>query len=132
MKVVFNNSYGGFTLPKEYMKLHPEIESDYCCWGNYKPCSHRTDPELIAIVENPDIKTWSLVIAEVPDDMTYRIDEYDGWETVVPEIDIANYEARLREQIAQEIEAAVIEFAGDSAKTMEQAARIARGKYGSI
>ena len=36
-------------------------------------------------------------------------------------------ESALREQIAQEIEAVVIEFAGDSAKTMEKAARIARG-----
>ena len=33
----------------------------------------------------------------------------------------------LREQIAQEIENAVIEVAGDSAATMQQAARIARG-----
>jgi N-acetylglutamate synthase/N-acetylornithine aminotransferase len=33
----------------------------------------------------------------------------------------------LREQIARDIENAVIEVAGDSAHTMEQAARIARG-----
>jgi hypothetical protein len=33
----------------------------------------------------------------------------------------------IREQIAQEIESAVIEVAGNSAATMEQAARIARG-----
>lgn len=37
-------------------------------------------------------------------------------------------EAALREQIAQEIEAAVIEVAGNSAATMRQAATIARGK----
>jgi hypothetical protein len=34
----------------------------------------------------------------------------------------------IREQIAQEIENAVIEVAGNSAATMEQAAQIARGK----
>lgn len=33
----------------------------------------------------------------------------------------------VREQVAQEIESAVIEVAGNSAATMEQAARIARG-----
>lgn len=37
-------------------------------------------------------------------------------------------EQKLREQIAQEIEDAIIEVAGDSASTMQQAARIARGK----
>lgn len=36
-------------------------------------------------------------------------------------------EKQLREEIAQEIENAVIEVAGNSAATMEQAARIARG-----
>lgn len=37
-------------------------------------------------------------------------------------------EQKLREQIAQEIEDAVIEVAGNSAETMAQAARIARGR----
>lgn len=36
-------------------------------------------------------------------------------------------ETMLREQIAREIENAVIEVVGDSAATMQQAARIARG-----
>ena len=34
----------------------------------------------------------------------------------------------VREEVAQDIENAVIETAGDSAATMSQAARIARGK----
>lgn len=127
MKVVYNASFGGFKLPKEYMDLHPEIDSHYCCWGNDE-CNHRTDPELIAMVENPNIYTEDLAVDEVPDDMTYRIDEYDGSENVVPEIDINKFEKKLREQIAQEIENAVIETVGDSAATMAQAAAIARGK----
>lgn len=102
MKVVYNASFGGFKLPKEYMDLHPEIDSHYCCWGNDE-CNHRTDPKLIAMVENPSIYTEDLAVDEVPDDMTYRIDEYDGSENVVPEIDINKFEKKLREQIAQEM-----------------------------
>ena len=45
--------------------------------------------------------------------------EYDFAEKIV---------ASVREQIAQEIEAAVIEVVGNSAETMRQAAKIARGK----
>lgn len=37
-------------------------------------------------------------------------------------------EQKLREQIAQEIEDAIIEVAGDSSATIAQAARIARGR----
>ncbi len=36
-------------------------------------------------------------------------------------------EKEIREKVAQEIENAVIEVVGDSAATMQQAARIARG-----
>ena len=41
---------------------------------------------------------------------------------------VQGIESNLREKIAGEIENAVIEVAGNSAATMEQAARIARGQ----
>ena len=41
---------------------------------------------------------------------------------------VQGIESNLREKIAGEIESAVIEVAGNSAATMEQAARIARGQ----
>lgn len=40
----------------------------------------------------------------------------------------SHIERSIREKIAQEIESAVIEVAGNSAHTMRQAAAIARGK----
>jgi DNA-directed RNA polymerase subunit RPC12/RpoP len=45
----------------------------------------------------------------------------------IEEISKELQEEELREKIAQEIENAVIEVVGDSAATMQQAARIARG-----
>lgn len=42
---------------------------------------------------------------------------------------LSQLELEFREQIAKEIENAVIEVVGDSAATMRQAAKIARGPY---
>ena len=48
--------------------------------------SHRTDPILIEVVEELGIKAsggfGELQIVEIPDDMEYEIDEYDGIETL--------------------------------------------------
>ena len=102
IKVVYNNCYGGFSLSREAVLLGRKISGDPT-WGG--PCIKedtrydgttvdwdygyteipRHDPVLVQVVEelNPDASSGEcagLAIAEVSG--PYRIDEYDGWESV--------------------------------------------------
>jgi hypothetical protein len=46
----------------------------------------RDDPDLIAVVEEFGKESWSvhseLAIIEIPDDVDWEIDEYDGWKSI--------------------------------------------------
>ena len=77
MKIVINRCYGGFDLSdkaKEILgiKYGTEIK--------------RNDPRLVAIVEElgNEANTWgsSLKIVEIPDDVDWIIEDYDGVEWV--------------------------------------------------
>lgn len=58
-------------------KIAEEISID---WDN------RTDPDIIEVVEKLGEKSWGrfskLEVVEIPDDVEYEIDEYDGLETI--------------------------------------------------
>ena len=81
MKVLYNAKYGGFSFSDafvdEFKKRHPE-----------KKCKNgRTDPDVIALFEEMGSERSSgrcanLQIEEIPDDVEFEIDEYDGMETV--------------------------------------------------
>ena len=82
MKVVINKCYGGFGLSKkayEYLGL---------AWDGYgcKYDNNRTDPKLVECVETlGDIANgWlaELKVVEIPDDVEWYIDEYDGIECI--------------------------------------------------
>ena len=95
MQVVINRCYGGFGLSREAIDL-------YCAlvnidpgtwnnlWGYYKDFQERKlkrdDPVLLVIVEylgeDADNKFSELKIVELPDDVEWRIHEYDGMESV--------------------------------------------------
>ena len=77
MKIVINRCYGGFDLSdkaKEMLGIKYETEIE------------RNDPRLVAVVEELGKKanTWvsSLKIVEIPDDVDWVIEEYDGLEWV--------------------------------------------------
>ena len=94
-KVVYNNCYGGFGLSAaayalycEKKGIEPDQEDVYC--GTWRPdcCDPpvpRHDPTLVSVVEelgeraNGTHARLSLAEGEGP----YRIDEYDGSETVI-------------------------------------------------
>lgn len=73
MKIVINNDYGGYGCTwdnREYNNIVKKYEND------------RTNPELVALVENNHID--DLVVVEIPDGATdWDINEYDGLETVI-------------------------------------------------
>lgn len=76
MKVVINRCYGGFGLSKEAKELYNTL----------RPKSERTDPILVKVVETLKEKAngdcAQLKIVEIPDDVDFVIEEYDGNEWV--------------------------------------------------
>ena len=85
-KVLLNKDYGGFKISDEVQKEYfsrTGIEiSKYC---NDK----REDEVLIDIVERlgEKVNVYSeLVIVEIPEDLDYVIDDYDGFETLHEEV----------------------------------------------
>ena len=94
MKIAINKCYGGFSLSEEVFKelgvewdgygyLDNEalgIENDYYL-------AYRADPRLIAAIEKvgEDAASGDLAkvrVVEIPDDIDWDIDEYDGIETI--------------------------------------------------
>lgn len=81
MKIVINNCYGGFSLSEAaYRELGIP-------WDEFGLCDiSRSDPRLVAVVEKlgeaANGRHASLKIVEVPDDIEWYIEEYDGVEWV--------------------------------------------------
>ena len=107
VKVAYNACYGGFSLSREGVLLGRELSGDPK-WGgcmlkgelyddgsglatnDYGHLDYdfpRTDPVLIEVIEKLGKKAngtyASLAIAKVPKGEKYRIDEYDGVESVM-------------------------------------------------
>ncbi len=82
MKIVKNSCYGGFSLSEEAYNYFDLPWDGY----GYDFNNHRDNPELVKVVEELGTKASgtcaNLVIVEIPDDVEWFIDEYDGWETV--------------------------------------------------
>lgn len=83
MRVVYNDSYGGYDLP-------PDVDSVLRCRGHKRPgCLSRHHPALVTAVRehivashgDGDRSCCTLAIEDIDGD-TYWIQEYDGKETV--------------------------------------------------
>lgn len=79
MKVIINRCYGGFGL-SEKAKQMLGIEYDF------ELEQDRTNPKLVEVVEKlgevANAKYAELKVVEVPDDVKWRIEDYDGMETI--------------------------------------------------
>lgn len=94
MKVVINKCYGGFILSREAQDLicaRKEItpgvwdrSGHYSQWSPYE--LPREDPDLVYAVETLGERSWGIAaklkVVEVPDEVDWFIDDYDGIETV--------------------------------------------------
>lgn len=82
MKVVINRCYGGFGLSREACEF---LGLEYGEYGFYGPID-RTDPRLVECVEKLGDRAngefSKLKVVEVPDKIDWRIEEYDGIETI--------------------------------------------------
>ena len=87
MKVVVNACFGGYSLSEAvYMELGIPWDG-YGCLSGDGEYLERTDPKLISAIEKIGLKESSgslasLRIVEIPDDIKWHIEEYDGIEHV--------------------------------------------------
>lgn len=94
MKVVINTDWGGFMLSRKAQDLiisrkniTPGVwdrSGHYSQWSPYD--LPREDPDLVYAVETLGEQSWGscakLKVVEVPDEVKWYIDDYDGIETV--------------------------------------------------
>jgi hypothetical protein len=83
MKIVINACYGGFGLSKEALALFNERSGTVF---TYDIEIKRNDPILIEIVEQlgeaANGRFAELKVVEIPDDVVWGIEEYDGNEWI--------------------------------------------------
>lgn len=82
MKVVINRCFGGFELSREACEFLGLECGKYGFYGSID----RTDPRLVECVEKLGDRASgslsALKVVEVPDDVDWTIEDYDGVETV--------------------------------------------------
>lgn len=102
MKIVINKCFGGFSISREAAEFmaargnrqaKAELEESKGRWfgygytKEYRDGYNRTDPDLVAAIEElgerANGKMAKLAVVEIPDDIEWEIDEYDGQERVV-------------------------------------------------
>jgi hypothetical protein len=83
MKIIINTCYGGFGLSKEALTLFNERSGTV---NTYERDITRNNPILVEIVEQlgeaADGGFAELKVVEIPDDVKWQIEEYDGNEWV--------------------------------------------------
>ena len=87
MKIVINTCFGGFGLSALACEMLSELTGHKVSRYDYCEEDERTAPELVAVVETlGGVKASdtyaALKVVEVPDDVKWYIDDYDGVETV--------------------------------------------------
>lgn len=86
MKVIYNTCYGGFNFSNEFVE---EFNNRNTERATHLETRHeeRTDPSVIALFEEKGSE-WSsgrhskLDIMNIPDDVEFTVEEYDGIETI--------------------------------------------------
>ena len=93
MKIVINRCYGGFGLSNECSEAlgGKAIKTSYCTYYEFpddkRAGDFRTSSELIDLMETKGSEWCSgeyaqLKVVEIPDDVDYTIEEYDGMEWI--------------------------------------------------
>ena len=81
MKIVINTTYGGFNLSGKAIKMYRDL-GGITTFGD----ADRNDPILIGVIESMGANaagySSKLKIVEIPDDVEWQIDSYDGVEWV--------------------------------------------------
>jgi len=91
-KIVFNACFGGYGLSEAAIMRYAKIKGINIAIGGFSVYEiDRADPALVQVVEElgeaANGRSAALRIAEVPAGTLYRIDEYDGSESVMTQDD---------------------------------------------
>jgi hypothetical protein len=82
-KIVINQCFGGFRLSVEGLKMYNDISGKNI---TYSMVIQRDDPFLVTVVESlkerANGKYTKLNIVEIPDNVDWTIEEYDGAEWI--------------------------------------------------
>ena len=82
MKVVINKSYSGFGLSVQAFERYKVLGGK----GIYPYDIGRDDPSLVQVVEELGEQSWGdyaeLKVVEIPDDVEWTIEDYDGMESI--------------------------------------------------
>jgi hypothetical protein len=83
MKIVINRCHGGFSLSDKALALYNKLSGNECMYDRGIP---RDDPRLVEVVETlakeANGRYAALTIVDIPDDVKWQIEEYDGMEWV--------------------------------------------------
>ena len=85
-KIVINSCYGGFSLSEAAVERFKELSGDTEATSYHLTNNSRNNPHLVQVVEElgskADGRFANLKIVEIPDDVEWIIEEYDGIEWV--------------------------------------------------
>jgi hypothetical protein len=86
MKIVVNDTFGGFHYPEEFCKCYNDSPYD---WMDYTDDDeYRFHDNLIDWVETNPQDSEGLRVIDIPDNVTdWQIHEYDGLESIICVID---------------------------------------------
>ncbi len=83
MKIVINRCHGGFSLSDKALALYNKLSGNK---DTYDRDIERDDPHLVKVVETlgkeANGRYAALTIVDIPDDVEWQIEEYDGREWV--------------------------------------------------
>ena len=83
MKIVINRCHGGFSLSDKALVLYYKLSGNE---GMYSRDIPRDDLHLVKVVETlakeANGRYAALTIVDIPDDVEWQIEEYDGMEWV--------------------------------------------------
>lgn len=93
MKAVFNHTYGGFSISQKAADVLSEIKGKVVSTYEFSEFEGRTDPDLIALIEERGShfvsgSCASLEVVEIPEGLTFSWDEYDGYESHSLHLDV--------------------------------------------
>lgn len=100
MKVVINNCYGGFNVSQKVFEYLDKVGAPKHIDEMYLD-DNRNEPYLVEAVETLGEEAngshSKLFVVEWPSFLPYKIEEYDGWESI--DLDMAKFLAQHAEEI---------------------------------
>lgn len=97
MQVVINHCHGGFGFSAKAEEILTALLGEDGCY-NLELYENRHNPILVALVKQMGKAVngnfANLEVCDIPDGLDYDIEEYDGYESVIPYLGVTEEELR--------------------------------------